>query len=63
MPAMRGAPTPLANRRSATARKTTRTGCTPPLKSFRSSFRFFRRDFHTQSGTTPIPSMDQNISV
>ena len=33
-PAIRGALTPLANCRSAKARRTTRTCCTPPLNSF-----------------------------
>jgi hypothetical protein len=38
MAAIRGALAPLASCRRATARKTTRTCCTPPLSSFRNSF-------------------------
>src|SRR5881628_3707088 len=36
--AIRGALTPFANCKSATARRTTRTCCTPPLNSFLNAF-------------------------
>ena len=58
---IRGALTPLANCRSAKARRTTRTCCTPPLNSLASSSGLWL-DFDTQGWTGHTQSMRQNIS-